>query len=41
MTAPEKRTDEIRVPTMKPTPMSMGEALGVAPKSPPEYSTRP
>ena len=41
-TEPEiESTAEILVPTMNPTPMSMGEALGVAPSKPPAYSTRP
>ncbi len=37
-TAPAKRIAEILKPTMKPTPMTMGEASGVESRMPPAYS---
>ena len=39
-TAPLKRIAEMRRPTMKPTPMTIGDASGVDSRIPPEYSKR-
>ncbi len=40
VTAPLNRIAEMRVPTMYPTPMSIGEACGELSSIPPLYSTR-